>query len=92
MTRLFHVSDLHFGRQDQAAIDWFAATVHAERPAAVICTGDLTQRARSREFEAATRFLESLPVPVTIEPGNHDLPYFNLFERFVRPYRRYGRL
>jgi 3',5'-cyclic AMP phosphodiesterase CpdA len=92
MTRLFHVSDLHFGRHDQAAIDWFAATVHAERPAAVICTGDLTQRARRSEFEAATRYLESLPVPVTIEPGNHDLPYFNPVERFIRPYRRYGRL
>jgi 3',5'-cyclic AMP phosphodiesterase CpdA len=33
-----------------------------------------------------------MPVPVTVEPGNHDLPYFNPFERFVRPYRRYGRL
>lgn len=92
MIRLFHVSDLHFGRQDQAAIDWFAATVHEERPAAVICTGDLTQRAKRAEFEAASRYLETLPVPVTIEPGNHDLPYFNPYERFVRPYRRYGRL
>lgn len=92
MIRLFHVSDLHFGRQDQAAIDWFAARVHEERPHAVVCTGDLTQRARRSEFEAAARFLESLPVPVTVEPGNHDLPYFNPFERFVRPYRRYGRL
>jgi 3',5'-cyclic AMP phosphodiesterase CpdA len=92
MIRLFHVSDLHFGRQDQAAIDWFAATVHEERPNAVICTGDLTQRAKRSEFEAACRYLESLPVPVTVEPGNHDLPYFNLYERFFRPYRRYGRL
>ena len=92
MIRLFHVSDLHFGRQDQAAIDWFAATVHQERPNAVICTGDLTQRAKRSEFEAACRYLESLPVPVTVEPGNHDLPYFNLYERFVRPYGRYGRL
>lgn len=92
MTRLFHVSDLHFGREDKAALAWFAATVGAERPDAVICTGDLTQRARSAEFDAATKYLEALPVPVTIEPGNHDLPYFNPFDRFVRPYRRYGRL
>lgn len=92
MIRLFHVSDLHFGRADQQALDWFAAAVHSERPNAVICTGDLTQRAKREEFAAACRYLESLPVPVTVEPGNHDLPYFNLFERFVRPYRRYGRL
>jgi 3',5'-cyclic AMP phosphodiesterase CpdA len=92
MTRLFHVSDLHFGRADQAALDWFAATVEAERPDAVICTGDLTMRARSVEFEAAARYLEALPVPVSVEPGNHDLPYFNPLERMFRPYRRFGRV
>jgi 3',5'-cyclic AMP phosphodiesterase CpdA len=92
MIRLFHVSDLHFGRADLAALDWFAAAVANERPDAVICTGDLTQRARREEFEAAGRYLEALKVPMTVEPGNHDLPYHNLFERFFRPYRRYGRV
>jgi 3',5'-cyclic AMP phosphodiesterase CpdA len=92
MIRLFHVSDLHFGREDKAALDWFKRAVEEERPDAVVCTGDLTQRARRAEFEAAGRYLESLPVPVTVEPGNHDLPYFNPFERFFRPYRRYGRV
>ena len=92
MTRLFHVSDLHFGREDKAAIRWFADTVHAEMPDAVICTGDLTMRARAHEFEAAARYLEDMPVPVTVEPGNHDLPYFNPIDRFFRPYRRYGRV
>lgn len=92
MIRLFHVSDLHFGREDKAAIDWFKAMVEAERPDAVVCTGDLTQRAKQEEFAAAAAYLETMPVPVTVEPGNHDLPDFNLFERFFRPYRRYGKL
>jgi 3',5'-cyclic AMP phosphodiesterase CpdA len=92
MIRLFHVSDLHFGREDKGALAWFKAAVETERPDAVVCTGDLTQRAKREEFAAASRYLEALPVPVTVEPGNHDLPYFNPFERFVRPYRRYGRL
>lgn len=92
MIRLFHVSDLHFGREDKAALAWFADAVETERPHAVVCTGDLTQRAKRAEFAAACRYLEALPVPVTVEPGNHDLPYFNPFERFFRPYRRYGKL
>jgi 3',5'-cyclic AMP phosphodiesterase CpdA len=92
MIRLFHVSDLHFGREDKAALAWFKRAVEEERPDAVICTGDLTQRAKREEFAAATAYLEGMPVPVTVEPGNHDLPYFNPFERFVRPYRRYGRV
>lgn len=89
MTRLFHVSDLHFGREDRAAMRWFTALVHTEKPDAVICTGDLTQRARKGEFAAAAEWLGALGVPVTIEPGNHDLPYFNPFARLLDPYRRY---
>lgn len=92
MTRLFHVSDLHFGREDREAVEWFAQTVRDEMPDAVICTGDLTMRARSREFEAAGAYLDEMPVPVTVEPGNHDLPYFNPIDRFLRPYRRFGRV
>lgn len=92
MTRLFHVSDLHFGREDKQAIAWFAETVRSEMPDAVVCTGDLTMRARAREFEAAARYLEAIPVPLTVEPGNHDLPYFNPIDRFFRPYRHYGRV
>ncbi|EMD84538.1 metallophosphoesterase family protein [Pacificimonas flava] len=91
MTRIFHTSDLHFGAEDPAALDWFAETVRTEKPDAAIVTGDLTQRARRSEFRAAAQYLAALPVPVSVEPGNHDLPYFNLFERFVRPYRRVER-
>ncbi len=89
---LFHVSDLHFGAQDDAALDWFAAEVATHRPDWVICTGDLTMRARHREYAAARRWLASLAAPVLVEPGNHDMPYFNLIERFSRPYARFQAL
>ena len=89
MIRLFHVSDVHFGREDKAAVAWFDALVAAEQPDAIVMTGDLTMRARAREFDAALRWLQSLGRPVTVEVGNHDLPYFNPIERIFRPYRRY---
>lgn len=88
MIRLFHVSDVHFGREDTAAVAWFDALVKAERPDAVVMTGDLTMRARPSEFSAGLAWLQRLDVPVTVEVGNHDLPYFNLLDRFFRPYRR----
>ena len=91
MIRIFHVSDLHFGCADEAALAWFAGAVAAERPDAVAVTGDLTMRARTSEFEAAARWLERLNVPLTIEPGNHDLPW-NPISRLLRPYRRFRRL
>jgi 3',5'-cyclic AMP phosphodiesterase CpdA len=86
---LFHVSDLHFGAEDRAALDWFAQAVADTRPEGVICTGDLTMRARRHEFAAAAAWLGALAAPVVVEPGNHDLPYFNLIERFNTPYARY---
>ena len=92
MIRIFHVSDLHFGCADEAALAWFSGLVAAERPDAVAVTGDLTMRARASEFEAAAAWLGGLDVPLTIEPGNHDLPAWNLFARFLRPYRRFLRL
>lgn len=86
---LFHISDLHFGREDAAALAWVRDAIAAERPDAVLVTGDLTMRARHREFRAACAWIAELGVPVTVEIGNHDLPYFNLVERFLQPYRRY---
>lgn len=86
---LFHLSDVHFGLEDKAALAWVAREVAERRPDAVAITGDLTMRARHREFAAATDWINALPAPVTVEVGNHDLPYFNLIERFFDPYRRF---
>ena len=88
-TLLFHISDIHFGLEDDRALDWVVQEIAEKRPAAVAITGDLTMRARHREFAAATHWIKSLDVPVTVEVGNHDLPYFNLVERFTAPYRRF---
>lgn len=92
MPRLFHISDLHFGCEDKAALAWVKDRIAAEKPDAVAITGDLTMRARHREFQACCDWILSLAAPVTVEVGNHDLPYFNLLERFLAPYRRIHRI
>lgn len=89
-TRMFHVSDVHFGVEDRAALAWFEQAVRVERPDAVICTGDLTQRATHEQYAAAADWFAVLGVPVMVQPGNHDMPYYNLWERFRSPYGRYG--
>lgn len=86
---LFHLSDLHFGLEDARALAWVEEAIARERPRAVAITGDLTMRARHREFAAACRWIGDLTAPVTVEIGNHDMPYFNLPERFIAPYRRF---
>jgi 3',5'-cyclic AMP phosphodiesterase CpdA len=92
-TVLFHVSDLHFGYEDRQALDWFAETVERERPDGVVCTGDLTMRGTAKEFALAAEWLTRLPVPVSIEPGNHDVPYYHLMlRRLSRPYAHFHAL
>lgn len=86
---LFHLSDIHFGLEDNRALDWVIQEIAERRPDAIAITGDLTMRARHREFDAATRWIRSLDLPVTVEVGNHDMPYFNPVERFFDPYRRF---
>jgi 3',5'-cyclic AMP phosphodiesterase CpdA len=45
-------------------------------------------RARSYEFAAAATWLKSLATPMTIEPGNHDIPVFNPWRRLSKPFER----
>ena len=87
--RIFHLSDVHFGLENNRALDWVKQEISEKRPDAVAITGDLTMRARHREFDAATRWINSLEAPVTVEVGNHDMPYFNPIERFFAPYKRF---
>lgn len=87
--RLFHLSDIHFGLEDTAALAWAERCIAQEAPAAVAITGDLTMRARHGEFARAAAWIGGLRAPVTVGIGNHDMPYFNLAERFIDPCRRF---
>jgi 3',5'-cyclic AMP phosphodiesterase CpdA len=92
-TVLFHASDLHFGYEDREALGWFMAEVERERPAAVLCTGDLTMRGSAREYALAKDWLGALPVPLVLLAGNHDVPYYHhMVRRLVRPYQRFAAL
>jgi 3',5'-cyclic AMP phosphodiesterase CpdA len=86
-----HISDLHFGRQDETAADRLLADISQTKPNIVVVTGDLTQRARHRQFAAARAFLGKLPQPVIVIPGNHDVPLYDIVQRFVGRLARYRR-
>lgn len=94
MKLVAHISDLHFGAHDPV----IAATLLDElngrsgaRAELVVISGDLTQRARRLQFAQARGFLRALEMPYLVVPGNHDIPMFDLFTRFVRGRERYRR-
>ncbi len=91
MRTIVHLSDVHFGRLASETVHPLIAAIRGAQPDLVVISGDLTQRARTAEFQAARRFMDALPGPVLVVPGNHDVPLWNVAARFVTPLRRYTR-
>ncbi|SFU80010.1 metallophosphoesterase family protein [Pseudoduganella namucuonensis] len=91
MRTIVHLSDLHFGRVDEALLAPLRRCVEGLRPHVVVASGDLTQRARSAQFKAAKAWLDTLPQPQIIVPGNHDIPLYNVAARFLTPLVKYRR-
>lgn len=91
MRTIVHLSDIHFGKVDYAVVGRLKEKIAEIKPHLVIVSGDLTQRARSHQFIEARAFLEALPQPQIVVPGNHDVPMYNVFARFFAPLKKYKR-
>jgi 3',5'-cyclic AMP phosphodiesterase CpdA len=89
LTRIAHLTDLHFGAEDPLVVAALIAEVRADAPDLVAISGDLTQGARRSEFRSARAFIDQLEAPSLVVPGNHDLTPHKLWERFTDPYGRW---
>lgn len=93
MRTIFHISDVHFGpphlpKVSEGVLDF----IECHRPDMVVLSGDLTQRARPEQFQQARAFVDRIPVPTLVVPGNHDVPMYRVWERVFSPfgcYRKY---
>jgi len=91
-TRILHVSDLHFGRNEKSeSIEALARLIEEVRPELVVASGDLTHRGLRSQHERAAEFLRGLDLPLLAIPGNHDIPY-TFPKRFTRPWAEFERL
>ena len=94
MTRIMHISDLHFGAHDERLVEAVAGEADELRPDLLVISGDFTQRARTEQFREACKFLERLRDKgheVLGVPGNHDVPLYDVLRRFLSPLARYRR-
>ena len=92
--RIAHISDVHFGRIGHpGVVAALVADVNAAGVGLVAISGDLTQRARKREFAAAREMLDAFAPPVVVVPGNHDVRawWHNPAERLWRSTKRFRR-
>lgn len=86
---LLHLSDLHFGTERPACLISIQEFCRDQQPELVVVSGDLTQRARYREFFHCKQFLDSLNCPYLVVPGNHDIPLYHVWDRIFNPFTRY---
>jgi 3',5'-cyclic AMP phosphodiesterase CpdA len=93
MLTVLHASDLQCGRPFRPSAADALVTLAAETsPDVVVVSGDLTQRAKVREYVMASSLLRRLPgVPCIVTPGNHDVPLYRIWERALTPYRNWRR-
>ena len=91
MITILHASDVHFGPPYNEVVgEAFQTSAQSVAPDLVVVSGDFTQRAKVREYEAARAWLDRLPrVPLVVTPGNHDVPLYRAWERLADPYRNY---
>ena len=81
MRRIVHISDLHFGNNDPALLQPLRKAIESIEPHFLVISGDLAEHASNAEFAQARDFLRTLPKPQMVVPGNHDLAFYNFFER-----------
>jgi 3',5'-cyclic AMP phosphodiesterase CpdA len=89
MRSIVHLSDIHFGRLNDHVVEPLIEKIETLAPDLVAVSGDLTQRARSHQFKEARAFLDRLPQPQIVVPGNHDVPLHNPLSRFFQPLTKY---
>ena len=92
MTRIAHLSDIHFGAHDPKIVAATEAWLQQRRPDLIIISGDFTQRARVSQFQQASAYLNKLRAAgfqTLVVPGNHDVPLYDVFRRFTAPLDRY---
>lgn len=79
LSTIFHCSDLHFGHpavpEQYEAIE---ALIQERRYDVVAISGDVSQRARSGEFQRAREFIRQAQKvsPLIVVPGNHDVAWW----------------
>lgn len=90
MKKILHLSDLHFGTERPGLTALLIKDCLQLKPDIIIVSGDLTQRATLKQYQAARKFLSHFHNQrVLCVPGNHDISLYNLLERFFFPFRKY---
>lgn len=88
---LMHISDLHAGPPfNPEKAELIVREAEELQPDLLVISGDMVQRADYiNQWRDIRAFIQRLPQPQLIVPGNHDVPQFNQLARYFWPFRRF---
>ena len=86
-----HISDLHAGPPfSSEKAELVVREAEEIQPTLMVLSGDMVQRAEFRkQWRQIRGFIDRLPEPRLIVPGNHDVPQYNQIGRYLWPFRSY---
>ncbi len=88
---IMHISDLHAGPPfNPEKAELIIREAQEINPTLMVLSGDMVQRADFKwQWREIRRFIDRLPEPRLIVPGNHDVPQYNQIARYLWPFHRY---
>jgi 3',5'-cyclic AMP phosphodiesterase CpdA len=91
VTRIAHISDIHFGRiANPSIVQSLVDDINSSGADLVVVSGDITQRALPSQYEEAARMLAAFEAPYLVIAGNHDVfAWWRPHTRLLDPLRRY---
>ncbi|MDN5567802.1 MAG: metallophosphoesterase [Paracoccus sp. (in: a-proteobacteria)] len=89
MTRILHLTDLHFGFHRIELVGPLLTRIEELRPDLIVISGDITHRGLPAQMQQARHFLDRMTAPVMLMPGNHDIPLLNPVARLFWPFSGY---
>ncbi len=89
MRIIAHISDLRCGESVPQVAEALKADLSQIRPALVVVSGDVTRSGGRKQFQSAKAFLEAIPFPRLVVPGDRDAPVHSLWRRLRAPWRYY---
>lgn len=87
--KLIQVADIHVGAADPDVLAAAAASIRGQDADALVVCGDLTQRGKREEFQAAREWVDAFGMPTIVVPGNHDTPLLDMIARVTSPFDRH---
>jgi 3',5'-cyclic AMP phosphodiesterase CpdA len=86
-----HISDLHAGPPfNPEKAELIIREAQEINPTLMVLSGDMVQRADfTSQWREIRSFIDRLPEPRLIVPGNHDIPQYNQIARYLWPFHRY---